>query len=77
MHNDNNTTNNNDLSAYNTYSNYTSSLGEDDINSNKNKNKFFIDKYNDNKKNKISKILDNKDTLLFFLIFETIYTGSF
>ena len=67
MYNDNNTTNNNDLSAYNTYSNYTSSIGDDDINSNKNKNKFFIDKYNDNNRNIINvnklenlKITNNK-----------------
>ena len=53
MYNDNNSTNNNDLSAYNTYySNYTSSIGEDDINANK--NKVFIDKYNDNNRNFIN-----------------------
>ena len=40
-----NTTNNNDLSAYITCSNYTSSIGEEEFNINK--NKIFIDKISD------------------------------
>ena len=60
MSNDNNTTNNNDLSAYNTYySNYTSSIGEDDINANK--NRVFIDKFIDSNNRNIINVnkLDN------------------